>query len=148
MEVFCCRTVGVPRKVWKTTAFFSKGFFPLPSLLAACLGSTSSSMSVESLLLLLLLLPLALASQSVLPTLLVAGLRVLFEVVDKFTMAIGVCGLAIGVEVYEARHIAVLLVGLGNAGRCRGSFTSSLLPTTNPHPRPRCPASPRPAKVM
>src|SRR3954464_5654116 len=40
-------------------------------------------------------------------------------------------GLAVGIEVYEAWHIAVLLVGLGNAERCHGSFTSSLLPTTS-----------------
>src|SRR3954471_4266874 len=48
-EVFYCRTVGVPRKVWYTGAFFAKGFLPLSSPLAACLGSTSSSMSLESL---------------------------------------------------------------------------------------------------
>src|SRR3954465_13053606 len=46
--VFCCRTVGVPRKVWYTGAFFTKVFLPLSSLLAACLGSMSSSMSLES----------------------------------------------------------------------------------------------------
>src|SRR4051812_9196529 len=40
-------------------------------------------------------------------------------------------GLAVGVEVYEAWHIAVLFIGLGNAERRRGSFTSSLLPTTS-----------------
>src|SRR4051812_49245003 len=40
-------------------------------------------------------------------------------------------GFAVGVEVYGARHIAVLLVGLGNAERRRGGFTSSLLPTTS-----------------
>src|SRR4051812_28761569 len=40
-------------------------------------------------------------------------------------------GLAIGIEVYEARHIAVLLVGLGNMERRRGGFTSSLLPTAS-----------------
>src|SRR3954468_11054555 len=40
-------------------------------------------------------------------------------------------GLAVDVEVYEARHIAVLLVGLGNVERRRGGFTSSLLPTTS-----------------
>src|SRR4051812_32870588 len=37
-------------------------------------------------------------------------------------------GLAVGVEVYEARHIAVLIVGLGNMERHRVGFTSSLLP--------------------
>src|SRR4051812_12299081 len=40
-------------------------------------------------------------------------------------------GLAVDVEVYEARHIMVLLVGLGNAERHRGSFASSLLPMTS-----------------
>src|SRR4051812_15260333 len=40
-------------------------------------------------------------------------------------------GLAVGVEVYEARHIVVLFIGLGNAERHRGGFTSSLLPTTS-----------------
>src|SRR4051812_13573938 len=40
-------------------------------------------------------------------------------------------GFAVGVEVYEARHIAVLLVGLGNTERYRGVFTSSLLPTAS-----------------
>src|SRR3954466_2286401 len=40
-------------------------------------------------------------------------------------------GLAVGIEVYEAWHIAVLFVGLGNAERRRGGFTSSLLPTTS-----------------
>src|SRR3954467_9004984 len=81
--------------------------------------------------LLLLLLPLSLASRSVLPTSLVAGLRVLLEFIDELAVAIGVGGLTVGIEVYEARHIVVLLVGLGNAERCRGSFTSSLLPTTS-----------------
>src|SRR3954463_2184786 len=37
-------------------------------------------------------------------------------------------GLAIGIDVYEARHIAVLFIGLGNAERRRVGFTSSLLP--------------------
>src|SRR4051812_44031435 len=40
-------------------------------------------------------------------------------------------GLIVGVEVYEAPNIAVLLVGLGNAEQRQGSFTSSLLPTTS-----------------
>src|SRR4051812_46569157 len=40
-------------------------------------------------------------------------------------------GFAVNVEVYEARHIAVLLVGLGNTERRRGGFTSSLLPTSS-----------------
>src|SRR4051812_3449461 len=40
-------------------------------------------------------------------------------------------GFAVDVEVYGARHISVLLVGLGNAERRRGGFTSSLLPTTS-----------------
>src|SRR4051812_31367527 len=39
-------------------------------------------------------------------------------------------GLAIDIEVYEARHIAVLLVCLGNAERRRVGFTSSLLLAT------------------
>src|SRR4051812_47691082 len=37
-------------------------------------------------------------------------------------------GLAVGVEVYEARHIAVFFIGLGNAEWRRVGFTSSLLP--------------------
>src|SRR3954465_14816523 len=37
-------------------------------------------------------------------------------------------GLAVGVEVYKARHIAVLFIGLGNPERSRVGFTSSLLP--------------------
>src|SRR3954463_4219198 len=37
-------------------------------------------------------------------------------------------GLAIGIDVYEARHIAVLFIGLGNTERRRVGFTSSLLP--------------------
>src|SRR3954466_10650523 len=37
-------------------------------------------------------------------------------------------GLAVDIEVYEARHIAVLFVCLGNAERRRVGFTSSLLP--------------------
>src|SRR3954467_2975147 len=89
-------------------------------------GTTPSKM-----VLVLLLLPLALASRSVLPTLLVAGLRVFLEVVDELAVSIGMGGLAIGIEVYEARHIAVLLVGLGNAERRQGCFAASLLPTAS-----------------
>src|SRR4051812_15587913 len=40
-------------------------------------------------------------------------------------------GFTVDVEVYEAWHIMVLLVGLGNAEWRRGGFTSSLLPTTS-----------------
>src|SRR3954468_24142019 len=79
-----------------------------------------------------LLLPFALASRSILPASFVAGLRVFLEVVDELAMAIGVGGFAIGVEVYKSWHITVLLVCLGNTGRCRGSFTTSLLPRTSP----------------
>src|SRR3954465_5586493 len=78
--------------------------------------------------LLLLLVPLALDSWSVLPTSLVAGLRVFLEVVDELAASIGMGVLPVGVGVCEARHIAVLFVGLGNAERRRVSFTSSLLP--------------------
>src|SRR3954468_13598469 len=39
--------------------------------------------------------------------------------------------LAFDVEVYQARHIAVHLVGLGNAERRRGCFATSLLPTAS-----------------
>src|SRR3954465_12069076 len=77
--------------------------------------------------LLLLILPLALASRSVLPTSLIAGLRVFLEVVDEFAVSIGMGGLAVGIEVYEARHVAVLFVGLGNAERRQVGFTSSQL---------------------
>src|SRR3954467_7122019 len=86
-------------------------------------GTTPSKM-----VLLLLLLPLALASWSILPTLLVAGLRVFLEVVDELAVSIGMGGLAADIEVYEAWHIMVLLVCLGNTERRRVGFNSSLLP--------------------
>lgn len=51
---------------------------------------------------------------------LVARLRVFLEIVDKLAMAVGVSGLAVGVEVDKTRHIVILLVRLGNMGRCQG----------------------------
>src|SRR4051812_17158128 len=57
-------------------------------------------------------------------------------------------GLAVDIEVYEARHIVVHLVRLGNVERRRVVSLPRCCPRPAPLPRPCCPPSPRPAKVM
>src|SRR3954470_11492963 len=62
------------------------------------------------------------------PGALVSSFWIRLEIIDPFAVAIGVRGLACSrINVCQARHVSVLLIGLGSAGSGSLSFFSTLL---------------------